>query len=98
MVASSITGLYVAIKNNVDIESILEKMHMGDISSEDQVESNPLDEFAGEKEKKRNRMAKLAASSGGDLAFAVLCNEALFPIRVPITVALRPSPINTILV
>ena len=87
---ASITGIYVAIKNNVDIESILEKMHMGGVSSEDQAGSNPLDEFAGEKEKKRNRTAELAASSGGALALAVLCNKALFPIRVPITVALTP--------
>ena len=41
-------------------------------------------------EKKLNRTAELAASTGGALALAVLCNKALFPIRVPITIALTP--------
>lgn len=38
----------------------------------------------------RNRTAELAASSGGAIALAILCNKALFPIRVPITLALTP--------
>ncbi|KAL0412379.1 UNVERIFIED_CONTAM: hypothetical protein Sradi_1439600 [Sesamum radiatum] len=42
-------------------------------------------------EKERNRTAELAASSGGALALAVLINKALFPVRVPITLALTPS-------
>ncbi|ONK64402.1 uncharacterized protein A4U43_C07F25480 [Asparagus officinalis] len=33
---------------------------------------------------------ELAASSGGALALALLCNKALFPVRVPITIALTP--------
>ena len=41
--------------------------------------------------KPKNRTAELAASSGGALALAVLCNKALFPVRVPITIALTPS-------
>ncbi|KAM6555246.1 hypothetical protein CsatB_002265 [Cannabis sativa] len=103
--AASISGLYVAINNNVDVESLLDKLHLGGVSSKDQVESNPSDEkfvlednvngtsttVIVEKEKTtRNRTAELAASSGGALALAVLCNKALFPIRVPITVALTP--------
>ncbi|XP_062081578.1 uncharacterized protein LOC133788092 [Humulus lupulus] len=101
--AASISGLYVAIKNNADVESLLDKLHMGGVSAKDQVGSNPSDEFVlednvngtsttvvVEKEKTRNRTAELAASSGGALALAVLCNKALFPIRVPITVALTP--------
>ncbi|KAJ0076611.1 hypothetical protein Patl1_36015 [Pistacia atlantica] len=43
-----------------------------------------------EEKKQRNRTAELAASSGGALALALLCNKALFPIRVPITIALTP--------
>ncbi|KAK8622256.1 hypothetical protein V6N13_117179 [Hibiscus sabdariffa] len=62
--AASITGLYVAIKNNVD--------------------------ESGVEEKQRNRTAELAASTGGALALAVICNKALFPVRVPITIALTP--------
>lgn len=100
--AASITGLYVAIKNNADVESLLEKLHMGGVSSKDQAETTSDDRLVYdetgnrpsvavvEKEKKRNRTAELAASSGGALALAVLCNKALFPIRVPITVALTP--------
>ncbi|KAL8242362.1 hypothetical protein R6Q59_029506 [Mikania micrantha] len=94
--AASITGLYVAIKNNVDVESALEKVRFKQLESildkvgmggpkqesETQV-SNP-------EMKPRNRTAELAASSGGALALAVLCNKALFPIRVPITIAVTP--------
>ncbi|KAJ7978640.1 DUF1279 family protein [Quillaja saponaria] len=49
-----------------------------------------------ESTKKRNRTAELAASTGGALTLAVLCNKALFPIRVPITLALTP-PISRFL-
>ncbi|KAF5443766.1 hypothetical protein F2P56_036300 [Juglans regia] len=108
--AASITGLYVAIKNNVDVESLLEKLHMGGVGSSTKDHSPPetssssSDGFMIEEdipvsetqstvvweEKKRNRTAELAASTGGALALAVLCNKALFPIRVPITIALTP--------
>ncbi|XP_041014497.1 uncharacterized protein LOC121257534 [Juglans microcarpa x Juglans regia] len=108
--AASITGLYVAIKNNVDVESLLEKLHMGGVGSSTKDHSPPetssssSDGFVIEEdrpvsetqstvvleEKKRNRTAELAASTGGALALAVLCNKALFPIRVPITIALTP--------
>ncbi|KAL8223955.1 hypothetical protein R6Q57_019430 [Mikania cordata] len=94
--AASITGLYVAIKNNVDVESALEKVRfkqlesildkvgMGGPKQESEAQvSNP-------EMKPRNRTAELAASSGGALALAVLCNKALFPIRVPITIAVTP--------
>ena len=110
--AASITGLYVAIRNNVDVEAIFDKLHIGGVSSKDQSgeenrpRSGDLDDFvveergnggsaaaaasAATEEKVRNRTAELAASSGGALALAVLCNKALFPVRVPITVALTP--------
>ncbi|GMH17851.1 hypothetical protein Nepgr_019692 [Nepenthes gracilis] len=107
--AASITGLFIAIKNNVDVESIIEKVGMGSVSSsKDQSQphqsegpppSNDGDfvaedrtqlGFPTEQPKKRSRTAELAASSGGALALAVLCNKALFPIRVPITIALTP--------
>ncbi|KAK9109526.1 hypothetical protein Sjap_017586 [Stephania japonica] len=82
--AASIAGLYVAIGNNVDVESIFEKVGVAGV----------LDKKAEEEEEEkasgRNRTAELAASSGGALALAVLCNKALFPIRVPITIALTP--------
>ncbi|KAI3499312.1 hypothetical protein L1887_35107 [Cichorium endivia] len=100
--AASITGLYVAIKNNVDVESalehvrfkqlesILEKVGMG--GPKEEVEGEVLNTSQSNQEvKPRNRTAELAASSGGALALAVLCNKALFPVRVPITVALTPS-------
>ena len=38
----------------------------------------------------RNRTMELVASSGGALTLALLCNKALFPVRVPITIALTP--------
>ncbi|KAL5561222.1 hypothetical protein UlMin_030969 [Ulmus minor] len=101
--AASISGLYVAIKNNVDVESLLEKLHMSGVSTKEEADSNAprnlpegfVFEESGngspvETEKKRNRTADLAASTGGALALAVLCNKALFPIRAPLTVALTP--------
>ncbi|KAL6601662.1 hypothetical protein ACP70R_044882 [Stipagrostis hirtigluma subsp. patula] len=41
-------------------------------------------------ERPRNRTTELVASSGGALALAVICNKALLPVRVPITIALTP--------
>ncbi|CAF1860165.1 hypothetical protein F2Q70_00027599 [Brassica cretica] len=73
----SISGFYIAIKNNVDVESLLDKYQIPWFSS---------DEKASAEEKSR----QLAKSAGGALALAVLCNKALFPIRVPITMALTP--------
>jgi len=84
--AASITGLYVAIRNNVDVEAILEKFHMGAVS--DQQNPNPTDE--GVSPPPKNRTAQLAASAGGAFTLAILCNKALFPVRVPITIALTP--------
>ncbi|KAJ7967141.1 DUF1279 family protein [Quillaja saponaria] len=115
--ATSITGLYVAINNNVDVESLLDKFHLGGLSDKDQTQtippqnpsrdssssSIPDGSFVIEERttlddqstmvieaEKRNRTVELAASTGGALALAVLCNKALFPIRVPITLALTP--------
>ncbi|XP_031389566.1 uncharacterized protein LOC116202243 isoform X2 [Punica granatum] len=112
--AASITGLYVAIKNNADVESIFSKLHLPGVSGNEQPEgaesSSPpvntdgfvaedtgidlssstpgmVEEEAG---KKRNRTAELVASTGGALTLAVLCNKALFPVRVPITIAVTP--------
>lgn len=106
--AASITGLYVAIKNNVDVGSLFQKVGLlnkdsaassssgGAPSGDPAVVLDSYDAPAppptpGEgEEKKRNRTAELAASSGGALALAILCNKALFPVRVPITIALTP--------
>ncbi|KAI3718268.1 hypothetical protein L6452_19132 [Arctium lappa] len=98
--AASISGLYVAIKNNVDVESALEKVRFKQLESilEKVGMAGPKEEVEVEgdasnipQSKPRNRTAELAASSGGALALAVLCNKALFPVRVPITIALTPS-------
>ncbi|XP_075503770.1 uncharacterized protein LOC142541089 [Primulina tabacum] len=86
--AASISGLYVAIKSNVDVESMLEKVGMPGVSKEKKVEEAP--EMGSDSGKVRNRTAELASSSGGALALALLINKALFPVRVPITLALTP--------
>ncbi|KAH7851629.1 hypothetical protein Vadar_014489 [Vaccinium darrowii] len=105
--AASVTGLYVAIKNNVDVESMLEKVGMKGADEkpahkEEQTMQNlppsngkmnnafVVEGTAAAGVKKRNRAAELAASSGGALALALLCNKALIPVRVPITLALTP--------
>lgn len=100
--AASIAGLYVAIKSNVDVESIFEKVGLGAISKEEKLtETNSVTvdvvvEDSVQNTPKRNRTAEMAASTGGALALAVLCNKALFPVRVPITIALTP-PISRFL-
>lgn len=111
--AASITGLYVAIKNNVDVESLFDKFHLPGFAKDQNPQIPPVQSsqdvaFMDEKaeiaeiggaemstavvveQKGRNRTAELAASTGGALAMAVLCNKALFPVRVPITIALTP--------
>ncbi|XP_023876340.1 uncharacterized protein LOC111988782 [Quercus suber] len=112
--AASVSGLYIAIKNNLDVESFLQNFHINpsppqppsEPNSQAQTSSSSssspdglvMEETNGSpnqptvvvEEKKLNRTAELAASTGGALALAVLCNKALFPIRVPITVALTP--------
>ncbi|MED6208872.1 hypothetical protein PIB30_049212 [Stylosanthes scabra] len=105
--AASITGLYVAIRNNVDVEAILEKFHMGTVSdkqdpnsvnlnpnpnsssSVDSVDSVVVNVDDGA-QKPKSKTAQLAASAGGAFTLAILCNKALFPVRVPITVMLTP--------
>lgn len=106
--AASITGLYVAIKNNVDVESLLEKVGMGAVSKQEDTDNNYSssselsDDFVGQgrsdiftsndqQKPKKNKTAELMSSTGGALALAVICNKALFPIRVPITIALTPA-------
>ncbi|KAK4424039.1 hypothetical protein Salat_1597300 [Sesamum alatum] len=103
--AASITGLYVAIKNNIDVESMLEKVGMPSLAKDKETKTsdltaeNPPTTIGSDSafrndpkvEKERNRTAELAATSGGALALAVLINKALFPVRVPITLALTPS-------
>ena len=112
--AASVSGLYIAIKNNLDVESFLQNFHINPSPPQPPSEPNPqaqtssssssspdgfvMEETNGSpnqptvvvEEKKLNRTAELAASTGGALALAVLCNKALFPIRVPITIALTP--------
>ncbi|CAL1372844.1 unnamed protein product [Linum trigynum] len=115
--AASITGLYVAVRNNVDVESVFDKLHLPGLSSKESSTAEQIQEqqarpsgspieleahhrppaesttvvVTGEEETKgRSRVAELAASSGGALALALLFNKALFPIRVPITLALTP--------
>lgn len=99
--AASIAGLYVAVKNNVDVESMLAKIGMTGIQKDEEIPAANLPSedlevsdsgFRSDRtvEKERNRTAELAASSGGALALAVLINKALFPVRVPITLAITP--------
>ncbi|XP_058100060.1 uncharacterized protein LOC131244531 [Magnolia sinica] len=98
--AASIIGLYVAIKNNVDVESLFDKIGLSSFSKPDPGQDLPAHSIDGLiiddlppliLEQKKNRTSELAASSEGALALAVICNKALFPVRVPITIALTPA-------
>ncbi|XP_006660914.1 uncharacterized protein LOC102706404 [Oryza brachyantha] len=100
---ASITGLYVAINNNVDVDAILRRVGIspGSVGEEDRTAgaagggevtrdayySGPVPE---EVPPPRNRTRELVASSGGALALALMCNKALLPVRIPVTVALTP--------
>ncbi|RZB53232.1 uncharacterized protein LOC114395984 [Glycine soja] len=84
---SSITGLYVAIRNNVDVEAILEKFHMGTISEEQNPNPNHSDGAAAPP---KNRTAQLAASAGSAFTLAILCNKALFPVHLITLVSFLP--------
>ncbi|CAL9747787.1 unnamed protein product [Musa acuminata subsp. burmannicoides] len=99
--AAAITGFYVAIKNNVDVESIFEKVGLSSrvpdndrasgvviLDGHDSLSPKPPREQ--QQQMKMTRTAELAASSGGTLALAILCNKGLFPVRVPITIAFTP--------
>ncbi|RZC75161.1 hypothetical protein C5167_050652 [Papaver somniferum] len=111
--AASVTGLYFAINNNVDVENLLSKVGMssgvttnkegeegnqqpqlGKTASEglitEEQQQSDFQQIQSLPPKETNKTAELIASSGGALALAVLCNKALFPIRVPITVGLTP--------
>lgn len=111
--AVSITGLYIAIKNNADVDALFAKLHLPGVSTEENPSSSSSSSSAssdesvaeegsakyddqqrtgaaGEEATKRKRAAELAASTGGALTLAVLCNKALFPIRAPITIMLTP--------
>ncbi|KAG9442807.1 hypothetical protein H6P81_018661 [Aristolochia fimbriata] len=114
--AASITGLYVAIRNNVDVEAVFDKVGLSSLSNKEEQErpadAAELGHFSDKDEfehprggeyasdlaveakppvpEQRNRTAERAASAGGALALAILCNKALFPVRVPITIALTP--------
>jgi len=86
--AASVAGIYVAIRNNVDVEAILEKFHLGASSPEENPNLNSDTDSSAVPVK--NRTAQMAASAGGAFTLAVLCNKALIPVRVPITIALTP--------
>ena len=90
--SSTIAGLYFAMRNNVFVESILNKFPtMGT--------RNPSpcgDDVQDKEDSTRNRMAALAAFTNRALTIAVLCNMHRFPIRVPIIMVLTP-PIARVL-
>lgn len=99
--AASISGLYVAINSNVDVESMLERLGLPNLAKNKSKDSGSSDQLSENAEmaakadseitgKERNRTTELAASSGGALALAILLNKALFPVRVPITLAVTP--------
>jgi hypothetical protein len=112
--AASITGCYVAIKNNVDVGAILERAGLFSSSEKEEkeqaaaaaaadlqrYESSSAMEGSGDEVqlqtdhtdvKEKNRIHAAAVSGGGALALAFLCNKALIPVRIPITIALTPA-------
>nr|GFA60092.1 hypothetical protein [Tanacetum cinerariifolium] len=78
--AASITGLYIAINNNVDVQPVIDKINI--------FTTPPKEEEM--KSDGSNRTAEMVAKSGGAFALAVICNKALFPVRASVTVAVTP--------
>ncbi|KAK1632956.1 hypothetical protein QYE76_007271 [Lolium multiflorum] len=87
--AATATGLYVAINNNVDVDAVFRKIGISTgVSTGDEAPPSAGGDQAPAPA--RNRTGELVASSGGTLALALLCNKALIPVRIPITIALTP--------
>uniref|UniRef100_A0A0E0EUG1 DUF1279 domain-containing protein n=1 Tax=Oryza meridionalis TaxID=40149 RepID=A0A0E0EUG1_9ORYZ len=91
---ASITGLYVAIDNNVDVDAIFRRIGISPSGvAVDEAAETPTPTASAavpEEAPPRNRTRELVASSGGALALALMCNKALLPVRVPVTLALTP--------
>ncbi|KAF0910734.1 hypothetical protein E2562_004720 [Oryza meyeriana var. granulata] len=106
---ASITSLYVAINNNVDVDAIFRRIGISPGGVSEEVAETPVTAAGaatgggevtrdayygtpapGEVPPPRNRTRELVASSGGALALALMCNKALLPVRIPVTVALTP--------
>jgi hypothetical protein len=86
--AATATGLYVAINNNVDVDAVFRKIGISTgVSTGDEALPSADGQAPAPT---RNRTGELVASSGGTLALALLCNKALIPVRIPITIALTP--------
>uniref|UniRef100_A0ACD5XYE5 Uncharacterized protein n=1 Tax=Avena sativa TaxID=4498 RepID=A0ACD5XYE5_AVESA len=87
--AATAAGLYVAINDNVDVDAVFRKIGISTgVSPAAGDDAQPS--AAGQEAPTRNRTGELVASSGGTLALALLCNKALIPVRIPITIALTP--------
>lgn len=95
--AVSVTCCYAAIKSNVDVGAVLQSVGLYSASMEKEeaedihkYEAVALEGTPIPKEEDRKSAVHAAVSGGGALALAFLCNKALMPIRIPITVALTP--------
>lgn len=74
--AASFAGLYMAAKNQMNVESLLVKYGL---LSERGADSPP-----------EGWLQKTLAGGGSAVVIAFVCNKALLPVRVPITVGLTP--------
>lgn len=78
--ASFFAGCYVAVESKVDVQGILQKYGLLPEKSLEDV--NPAS---------RTWLEKAVAGPGSTIALAFICNKALMPIRVPVTIALTPA-------
>lgn len=99
--AVSVTGCYTAIKSNVDVGAVLQRfgLYSASMEKEEEDDIHKYEALATEghdvtlaisKDEDRQKAVHAAVSGGGALALAFLCNKALMPIRIPITIALTP--------
>ncbi|KAL1565860.1 hypothetical protein AAHA92_01540 [Salvia divinorum] len=85
-----ISGLYLAINSNVDVESVLERIGLPNLAKDKSVDDSGRSSVQLPETTVRENN-RTTASSGGALAMAILLNKALFPVRVPITLAVTPA-------
>lgn len=98
---ASYTSCYVAIRNNVDVNDLLNRIgllpnpHQPASELPDGTAAEKIEKVTGKVTEKLDHAAAKVLNQGGAFALAFVCNKALLPVRIPLTVVLTP-PISRI--
>lgn len=96
--AASFSTCYVAIKNNVDVNDLLQRVGLLPRPSEspaaaelpDGTVMETVQKVTEQVSEKLDHAAVKVLNEGGAFALAFVCNKALLPVRIPLTVILTP--------